>query len=149
VFVKPYTVIPADFNDVCGVLLRRQTDWLTGPALAAAERQHRLLVDAGFAAEDHFGFASMTAGPSQQANQIISVPLLVGGSGSTVLNGSPDCTLDAAWLAPSLTHLAAMASYPVAFSSSADGRLLHRVLEAAALHFIEQVAGRLLHLTGA
>ena len=146
-FLKPYKLIPAEFSDVRAVVLAQRATWLDEPARDAARHQYRLLAQAGLPDADHLGFGSLRAGPPQQTDRVISVPLFVGGADPTTHGAAPAGALDTAWLAPNTTHVAIAMAYNGKLADVADRAQFHRVLEAVTLHFLDLVANRIVELS--
>jgi len=146
-FVKSYTALLVEFEALREVLLGCARTWLGAVAHEAERHGEQLLVEVGLQPRTTLLMpARLELGEvaSTERTTSLAVRLVVDGAGR--LLPSLDGSLDAAWLGAGRSHLALSVRYEPAggeLDQVVDRALLHRVVEAVALRFVEGAAARL------
>ena len=147
-FVKSYTSLPIEFEVVRSALLSCARDWLE-PVAADTERHgERLLSEVGLQGSSRLQrSARLELGEAVLSTErTTSLALGIHVEDSARMLPSLEGTLDAAWLGSGLSYLALSVGYESGsgpLGHIVDRVLLHRVMEATALYFVEAAARRL------
>jgi hypothetical protein len=147
-FLKAYTELPVDFDQVQAAMEQGPHEWLRGMAAEAGLHGERMLVDVGLQVGGRplSRPVGVEVGDLVATNRVASLPLWLQPDEPGGLVPSFAGSLDAAWLGPGRTHLALALQYepPLgAFGRVADRALLHRVAETMARRLLQSVAERL------
>jgi len=146
-FVKSYTAIPADFEQVSSRLRTCPHGWVDAVAAEVERYGERLLTEVGLQGRSRRRRpARLEVGEAVATERTILLPLRVHVRDATRLMPSLEGNLDAAWLGPGHTYLSLSVQYelaPAVMGEPIDRVLLHRVVEAVALRFVEAAAKRL------
>jgi len=146
-FVKSYTALLVEFEALRETLLGYARGWLGTIAQDAERHGEQLLVDVGLQARSGLrrpARLELGEAVSTERTTSLALRLLVEEHGR--LLPSLEGSLDAAWLGAGRTHLALSVRYEPAIDEPGDRvdrALLHRVVEAVALRFVETAAERI------
>jgi hypothetical protein len=148
VFLKSYTELPVSFERVRAAMRQRPREWLANPAADAGRDGQRMLVEVGLEVRSRpvSRPAWLEVGEPVTGERFALLPLRLGVEDQEGLFPTFVGSLDAAWLGAGRTQLALSAQYEPPFGllgRAADRTLLHRVAEAVAHHFLQEVAERL------
>src|SRR5262245_11491884 len=145
-FVKSYTALLVEFEELREVLLDCARGWLGAVAQEAERYGERLLADVGLEAPGGVWLpARLELGQAVSTGRTTSLALRLLVQDAGRLLPSLEGSLDAAWLGSGRSQLALSVRYePPAdrLGHSVDRLLLHRVVEAMALRFLELTAER-------
>jgi hypothetical protein len=145
-FVKSYTALLIEFEALREILLGCARSWLGAVAQEAERHGERLLEEVGLqprGAGRQPARLELGEAVSTERTTSLSLRILVEETG---LLPSLEGSLDAAWLGDGRSHLALSVRYEPAAGGLGPvvvRALLHRVVEAVALRFVELAAERL------
>ncbi len=145
-FVKSYTSLPVDYDELREALIRCALSWLSPIAQEAERYGEQLLVDVGLQARGALPRpAGLEVGEAMSTERTTSLALRLQVQGAMRLLPSLEGSLDAAWLGAGRTHLALTVRYEAVdrLGHTIDRVLLHRVVEAMALRLLELIAEHL------
>jgi hypothetical protein len=146
-FVKSYTAIPVGYEQLRSGLLSCPRGCLEAVAEDAERYGEGLLTDVCLQGQSRLSHpARLEVGEAVSTERTTSLPFRLQVEGAGRLLPSMEGNLDVAWLGAGRTYLALSVQYepaPAVLGQPIDRVLLHRVVEAVALHFVETAAERL------